>query len=281
MVRLMDKNKKIRLQITVVAAGCAVNFILFFVKLYTGLSTNSISIYADAINNGLDSLDCVAALAGISVLAVKVSERYPFGLGRAQNITDFIISLSVAFTGLYFGYVSLERLMYPVPVWYSVRYAVLIAATAAVKLALGIFYYVFSKRVPTYTIKALVTDSILDFFITLSTLVSFTLSEKVGYSVDGAAGIIIAVVLTVHGVKMVVETFTALLGRNDESRCREAEEILAEEAINVQSIACHLYGDKAVFTAVPSEDITHTQQSAATNKIKSRLGADIFFGSRS
>ena len=36
--------------------GICVNLCLFMVKLYVGISTNSISIYVDSLNNALDSV---------------------------------------------------------------------------------------------------------------------------------------------------------------------------------------------------------------------------------
>ncbi|MBR3438858.1 MAG: cation transporter, partial [Clostridia bacterium] len=136
------RNNRIKLQLVFIGVGCALNLALFFVKLYIGLSTNSVSIYADSLNNGLDSIGCIAALAGIGLLTKKKSDDYPYGFGRAQNITDFLISVCVIVTGFYFGYISLERLMYPVPIWFSVKYAVILGFTAGIKILLGIFFRV-------------------------------------------------------------------------------------------------------------------------------------------
>lgn len=119
--------------------GICVNLCLFMVKLYVGISTNSISIYVDSLNNALDSVVCIIALVGFW-LSVRTSPKYPFGLGRAEDLTGFITAVVIVGTGFGFGYVSLERTLYPAPVWFSVRYAVIIAVTAVVKLLLGAYY---------------------------------------------------------------------------------------------------------------------------------------------
>ena len=116
--------------------GICVNLCLFMVKLYVGISTNSISIYVDSLNNALDSVVCIIALVGFW-LSVRTSPKYPFGLGRAEDLTGFITAVVIVGTGFGFGYVSLERTLYPAPVWFSVRYAVIIAVTAVVKLLLS------------------------------------------------------------------------------------------------------------------------------------------------
>lgn len=52
----------------------------------------------------------------------------------------------------------------------------IIAVTAVVKLLLGAYYKFKDRRHPSPVLKGLFTDSVLDFFITLSTLISFTLT---------------------------------------------------------------------------------------------------------
>lgn len=127
--------------------GICVNLCLFMVKLYVGISTNSISIYVDSLNNALDSVVCIIALVGFW-LSVRTSPKYPFGLGRAEDLTGFITAVMIVGTGFGFGYVSLERTLYPAPVWFSVRYAVIIAVTAVVKLLLGAYYKFKDRRHP-------------------------------------------------------------------------------------------------------------------------------------
>ena len=54
--------------------GICVNLCLFMVKLYVGISTNSISIYVDSLNNALDSVVCIIALVGFW-LSVRTSPK--------------------------------------------------------------------------------------------------------------------------------------------------------------------------------------------------------------
>ena len=173
--------------------GICVNLCLFMVKLYVGISTNSISIYVDSLNNALDSVVCIIALVGFW-LSVRTSPKYPFGLGRAEDLTGFITAVVIVGTGFGFGYVSLERTLYPAPVWFSVRYAVIIAVTAVVKLLLGAYYKFKDRRHPSPVLKGLITESVLDFFITLSTLISFTLTRVAGVPVDGVGNQVINIV---------------------------------------------------------------------------------------
>lgn len=222
---------------------------LFFIKLYIGLSVGSIAIYTDAVNSLADCAVCIAAAVGFHLISSKPSKEYPFGTGRSEDLLNLLISSVIAATGFAFAYTSLERLMYPVPVWYSSLYAVIIAATAAVKLLLVFYFRAVLKKYGSETVKGIETDSLLDFFITLCTLISFTLSEKVSFSIDGAAGMIISLILIVQGIKMIVSVCRKIAGRRDDDLCEKAKIFIEESGIECIDIQCHSYGEVKIFTA--------------------------------
>lgn len=271
----MELTKNSKNRIFAVLAGAAVNLLLFFTKLYIGLSVNSVAIYTDAINSLADCAVCIAAAIGFYLISSKPSPKYPFGTGRSEDLLNLLISLVVAVTGFAFAYTSLERLMYPVPVWYSSLYAVIIAATAAIKLMLVFFFKAVSKKHGSQTVKGIETDSLLDFFITLCTLISFTLSEKISFSVDGAAGIIISIVLIVQGIKMTASVCKKIAGRRDDVLCDKAKAFIEESGTECIDIQCHSYGDTKVFTADISSDAADIP--AMAEKFEKETNCKIYF----
>ncbi|MDE6470212.1 MAG: cation transporter [Eubacterium sp.] len=180
--------------------GFAMNFALFLIKLYVSISSGSLAIYCDGINNLGDSLSCIIALAGF-ILAVKLNEMKS---NRAQALASFVIGLILAVTGAYFAYNGLERLMYPVQISYLKSYAVLIAVTALVKLIMGIVYIYVNKKHPSPVYKTLIMDSFLDTAITISTLLSLTLSVKINFAIDSILSIVIGIIVAVSAVKTIV-----------------------------------------------------------------------------
>ncbi len=245
----MKLTKTSKIRIIAVSAGASVNLLLFFTKLYIGLSVNSVAIYTDAVNSLADCAVCIAAAVGFYLISSKPSKKYPFGTGRIEDLLNLLISSIIAITGLAFVYSSLERLMYPVPIWYSSLYAVIIAVTAAVKLLLVLLFRAVSKKHGSQTVKGIETDSLLDFFITLCTLISFTLSEKVNFSLDGLAGMIISIVLIFQGAGMLVSVCKKIIGKRDTELCEKAKAIIEKNGIKCVDIQCHGYGDIKVFTA--------------------------------
>lgn len=180
-------------------SGIFVNFFLFLLKLYVGISSGFLSIYCDAINNLGDVFSCAVGLAGI-FLAVKMSEKKG---RRIQSLCSFVIGLIVTVTGIYFIYNGIERLLYPVPVSYAQKHAVLLILTIAVKILMGTAYIFVNKKANSPVFKMLVLDSFMDCAVTITVLMGFMLIAKIHYAADGIFGIITGLIITVSAVKSV------------------------------------------------------------------------------
>lgn len=264
----MQNSAKSKKLILAVSSGAVINLILFFIKLYIGLSVNSIAIYADALNSLADSAVCIAAITGFALLTSKSSKKFPFGTGKTEELIELLISVIILVSGCAFAFISFERLLYPVPVWYSSVYAVIIAATAFVKLALMLFFKAASKKLDSDIIKGFSTDSLLDFFITLCTFLSFTLSESVNFSVDGTAGIIISIILIVQGIKQTVTVCGKISGKRNDIICENAKRIIESDCQveKVTDIQCHIYGENKIFTAIIIPNCKSAEEMTALSK---------------
>ncbi len=180
--------------------GTVFNFALFLVKLYIGISSNSLTVYCDAINNLGDAFACLVALIGF-IIASKLDERRS---SRAQSLCTFVISTVIAVTGCYFVYNGLERIMYPLPVSYSAQYALVIGITVGAKVLMGLVYIIMNKKQPSPVLKALILDSFLDCAITVCSLMSLFLITKINFAADGVFAVITGLAVTVSAVKNIV-----------------------------------------------------------------------------
>ena len=181
-------------------AGILVNFVLFLIKLYIGIASNVLSIYCDGINNLGDTAACIIAVSGFA-LCNKLNEAE--GL-RAQSLANFIISLFIAVCGIYFIYNGLDRVFYPLPISYSVRYAYAVTATIFVKILLGAMFYYVNKKAPSPVLKALLLDSFLDCFITLFAVMGLFLVNRINFAVDGFFALICGSAITVSAIRNII-----------------------------------------------------------------------------
>lgn len=182
------------------AIGTGMNFLLFLIKLYVGISSNCLAVYCDAVNNLGDTVACGIALAGFC-LAARMDSRKS---NRLQSLCTFVISILIAVTGAYFVYNGAERIMYPLPISYNVVYAYIIAGTVAVKVLMGAMYCAFNKKMQSPVLGALIVDSFLDCFVTLCALMGLILDSRIGFAADGCFAVITGSVITVSAVKTIV-----------------------------------------------------------------------------
>lgn len=184
-----------------ISVGIVANLLLFFTKLYIGISSNSLSVYCDAINNLGDTLACGIGIMGF-VLQGRMDE---IKSSRTQSLCTFVINLIIAVTGGYFVYNGMERLLYPLPVSYSTKYAVLLIITIVIKILMGIMYHQFNKKEKSSVLGAMVLDSFLDCFITLTALASLFLITKIEFAVDGILAIVAGGIITISAIKSIIE----------------------------------------------------------------------------
>ncbi|MBR3621627.1 MAG: cation transporter [Clostridia bacterium] len=196
---------------TVCAIAFCVNLALFIVKLYIGLRSNSISIYSDAVNNLFDSVSGLITLVFMAAIVRKSGGSMNLAIDKSEQLFTLLIALCVTGAGFYFGYTALERFIYPTPVWFTAYYAVTISAAALVKAALFLIYGVFEKKSQSPVIRIMKFDCILDFFITLMTLITLFVSKNGTYSIDAVFGLIISIIITVTAIRQVISSAEILV----------------------------------------------------------------------
>lgn len=267
----MKRNDKIT--VITCAAAFALNVALFSVKLYVGLSANSISIYSDAVNNMFDSLSGLAAFICFAALLSSTSEAARAIIKKSEQFFSFVMSVIILLTGLYFAYNSLERLFYPTPISYLTHYLVLLMITVVVKLIMFFAYRGVYRVTSSPIIKVMAADSILDFFITLATVMSLTVSQYAEFAVDAVFGIVISIALIISALKLAKKSGAVMLDFVGSEKREETEEIFSSLGVEVEYITYRRTGTeteafvKPVFPENSDEDkITQTLVTACKEK---------------
>lgn len=237
----------------IVLIGVAVNFILFLVKLYTGLSSSSITIYSDAINNLFDVFSCLLALLAVILSARPATKAFPDGLYKIDELAGFTQSLIIIFTGAYLTYLAVERLLYPWPINFQMKYAVLLALTIPCKLALFALFRWEDKKRSSVVFRAIYLDSLADCGVTAMSLISFLLADYSSLRPDGVFGTICGIIIAANGVRLFISSAKILLGKNDEGKiteiCNAFEGVCGKNELKVR-----LYGSSVNTCAAVTAD---------------------------
>lgn len=192
--------------------GIVVNILLSIFKLSIGIIANSMSIISDALNNITDAGSSVVTMIGFKMSQKEVDSDHPWGHGRMEYITAFIVDILIILVGIELLQGSIEKIINPVMPDASNITIILLIIAILVKLWLFIFYSKIAKTIDSSAIKATAYDSISDSVSTILVLVSIIVARFTGISIDGYASILVSIFILFTGAKALKETVDILLG---------------------------------------------------------------------
>lgn len=211
----MQKNSRTRKGvITSIVAG-VLNLVLSSIKLAIGLIAGSLSVLYDGFNNLTDVFSASATAVGFGVAGLKRNDKYPNGYGRIEYIISFIIAVVVLIIGVIFVLGAIERLLIPQPIGFSWIYFYILLATVFVKIAMALGYRHYNKTLKSPMFEALELDSFQDATITTLVVLSFALSQYMGFPIDAVCGLIMAGIIIFNCLKLIAKALKALMGGND------------------------------------------------------------------
>ncbi len=179
--------------------------------------------------------------------------------------------------GLSFAYSSLERFMYPTPIWFSVKFAFMIAVTALGKLLLFVFYGIQSKKNDSSVIKVMKADSMLDFFITLTTLASFTLTRYTEFAVDAVFGLLISIFITAGAIKMLKGAVCGVLGLIKKEKREAFFDFLKEENIKPEKTVFSVEEGEKEYAVVVLSAFLQKDEASLQRLCKEKTGINLIF----
>lgn len=227
------------------ATGIVVNILLSIVKLFIGVIANSISIISDALNNITDVGSSVVTMIGFKISQKKIDKDHPWGHGRMEYITAFIVDIIILMVGFELLKSSIDKIIHPeLPAVNNVTIIILVIAVLT-KLWLFLFYKKIAKMIDSNAIKGNAYDSISDSISTLVVLISAVVAKLCGVSIDGYASLIVSVFILFTGYKAIKETVDLLLGmKPDPEFIRDIEEEAKKYDMisGIHDIMVHDYG---------------------------------------
>lgn len=227
------------------ATGIVVNILLSIVKLVIGIIANSISIISDALNNITDVGSSVVTMIGFKISQKKIDKDHPWGHGRMEYITAFIVDIIILMVGFELLKSSIDKIIQPeLPAVNNVTIIILVIAVLT-KLWLFLFYKKIAKTIDSNAIKGNAYDSISDSISTLVVLISAVVAKLCGISIDGYASLIVSVFILFTGYKAIKETVDLLLGmKPDPEFIKDIEEEAKKYDMisGIHDIMVHDYG---------------------------------------
>ena len=227
------------------------NVILFVLKYWAGLVTGSIAIIADAWHTLSDSLSSVIVLIGAKISKKPADHDHPFGHGRADLISAFIIGILLLIVAFDFVTESYQTLVNRESSQFGTIAVVVMIISVVMKEALAQFAFYGARKTDSKVLKAdgwhHRSDAISSLVILLGILVG-----KYLWWVDGALGMIVAIMIGYAAYKIINESIYSLLGASPKKETLEKLITTCQEVyphpLHPHHFHLHTYGDHTELT---------------------------------
>ena len=225
--------------------GIFLNICLFTGKFIAGLITSSIAITADAFNNLSDAGSSIITLVGFKMASKPADNEHPFGHGRFEYISGFIVSMIIVLMGFEIGKSSVGKIIHPVGVTFSTISIVVLVISVIVKLWMCFFNRKLGKLINSQTMIATSMDSMSDVLATTAVIAGVLISKFFKLNIDGYLGIAVALFILYTGLSAAKGMLDQLLGEApDKQFIKDIKEFVMsyKEIVGVHDVIIHSYG---------------------------------------
>ena len=228
--------------------GIICNILLCLMKIIIGVILKSISIIADGLNNLSDMGSSVISLIGFKLAGKPADRDHPFGHGRIEYMSAFIISVLILIVGGNLLFNSIKTLIVggTAPI-YNLWSIVILGISVLLKLWMFFFNRKIGKSINSAALIASARDSINDVVTTLAILISCLISNlwNLPFNLDAVMALLVSLFIIHSGITSAKDTTDSLLGGPpDKELIKEIEDtILAfPEFMGIHDLIVHNYG---------------------------------------
>ncbi|MBQ4100902.1 MAG: cation transporter [Oscillospiraceae bacterium] len=236
--------------------GIFLNILLCTMKIGIGVLSGSVAITADGLNNLSDAFSSVITIVSFKMSGQKPDIEHPFGHGRIEYISGFIISLIILLMGFELLKSSISKILNPTDTTISLAMMVVLVISLLVKLYMAYYNTSYGKKIDSVAMKATATDSLSDGIATtvVALCMIFTYFTKI--NIDGYAGIVVTIFILIAGFKTAKETISPLLGQPPEREFVEQIQNIVmsyEKVLGMHDLIVHDYGPGRLIISLHAE----------------------------
>lgn len=239
--------------------GILCNLILCIIKITVGLISGSISIMADGFNNLSDMGSSLITIIGFKLAGKPADRDHPFGHGRIEYISAFIVSVLILIVGVDLLESSINALVNgsKTPT-YSIWAIIVLAVSVLIKFWMFLFNRKLGNKISSDVLIATSKDSLNDALATTAILASVGIAKFVTlpFNLDAVMGIFVALFILWAGINSAKDTLNEILGKPPEKELIENIENLIlnfDEFVGIHDLIIHNYGVGRQFASVHVE----------------------------
>ena len=240
--------------------GLVCNLLLFAGKLVAGTLAGSVSVTADAVNNLSDASSSLVTLFGFKLAERPADEEHPYGHARMEYLSGLLVAVLILVIGVELAKSSVEKILHPEAVEFSVLTLCVLIASILVKLWMCLFCKKLGKAIDSTALEATAADSRNDVITTSAVLLGLLAGHFFRWRIDGWVGALVAVFILLSGWSIAKETISPLLGKQaDRELVRRIRDLVLghPKILGIHDLMVHDYGPGQCFATVHVEMDMH------------------------
>ena len=275
-MRRNDNRDRIIIRTSII--GILTNVLLASFKAVIGITSSSIAIVMDAVNNLSDAASSIITIAGTKLAGKESDRKHPFGYGRIEYITAMVISIIVTYAGLKAVTESVEKILEPQTPEYTATGLIIIAAAVIAKIVLGRYVVKVGKDVNSDSLVNSGKDAVLDSVISASTLAAAGIYMASGISLEAWLGVIIGLIIVKAGYEMLAETMSKILGERADAELARQIKATVKDFPDVNAaydLVIHNYGPDTYHASVHIE-VPDSLFASDIDKLSRKIQSEVY-----
>lgn len=210
------------------------NLVLAAVKIVMGRITQSIAITLDGVNSLTDGFSSALTIVGTKLAQMPADEEHPFGHGRYEYLTSFVVAALIIAAGSSSLSSSVQAITEGGTSTYTAASLVIIGIACTAKASLGLFTRKTGRRLNSSPLVANGTDSLMDSLVSAATLVAAVLNIMFQIGIESYLAAGISVLIVKSGIDILIDTISKLLGERQDPKLASKVEKVARSVEGVR-----------------------------------------------
>lgn len=236
--------------------GILLNLLLSGFKFAAGILSGSIAITADALNNLTDAGSSIVTLFGFRLARQKPDPAHPFGHGRFEYISGFVVSMIILIMAFELLKSSVIKIFHPAELTWSPLVVAILILSILVKGYMAFYNAEIGKKIGSAAMRATAIDSMSDMAATGAVLIATLISHYTRINIDGYCGVLVGILILLAGINAAKDTINPLLGQApDPAFVKQVEDIVLsyDRIVGLHDLIVHNYGPGKTLISLHAE----------------------------
>lgn len=222
------------------------NVLLFALKYWAGVITGSIAIVADAWHTLTDSLTSIIVIIAGKVSKKPADDKHPFGHGRAELISAFVIGIMLLLVAFDFIMESLQILKGHESANFGTIAVVVVSVSIVLKEIMAQYAFWAYRKTNSSVLRADGWHHRSD-AISSGIILAGIFGGKYFWWIDGVLGLVVALLIGYAAYEIIKEAINSLLGQSPSPKLiQEITELCYEiyrQDVEAHNFHVHTYGN--------------------------------------